>query len=61
MIDLTRSQFWRGVVDASLNLFDVLEDAIDPASWPPGWELQYTERTPEPAVRAFASGQAPPV
>jgi hypothetical protein len=57
MIDLTRSQLWRGVVDASLSLFDVLEDAIDPASWPPGWELQYTDHTPEPAGLASVGGK----
>jgi hypothetical protein len=47
MLDFSRSEIWRGVIDASLSFFDVLEEAIDPASWPPGWELHYTDRVPE--------------
>jgi hypothetical protein len=56
MFDFSRSGLWRGVIDASLSLFDVLEEAIDPASWPPGWELHYTDRAPEPRVLSQGSG-----
>ena len=49
MFDFSRTGIWRGVIDASLSFFDVLEEAIDPASWPPGWELHYTDRPLETA------------
>ena len=44
MLNLPRTEIWRSFSDALLSLFDVLEEAIDPASWPPGWELHYTDR-----------------
>ena len=56
MFDFSRSGIWRGVIDASLSLFDVLEEAIDPASWPPGWELRYTDQAPQPQVLARLNG-----
>lgn len=55
----TRTEIWRGVVDASLSLFDVLEEAIDPASWPPGWELRYTDQSPEQAALSSVGGREP--
>jgi hypothetical protein len=44
MLDLHRPEGWLRLTDAVLVIFDVLEEAIDPASWPAGWELQYTDR-----------------
>lgn len=54
MLDLPRNDIWRSFGDALLSLVDVLEEAIDPASWPPGWELHYTDRAYEPTPAASA-------
>jgi hypothetical protein len=51
MLDINRSQIWRGLTDATLGLFEVLKDAIDPTR-PPELEVRYTDRIPEPTDSA---------
>ena len=33
-------------LDALLGFLDVWEEAIDPASWPQGWEVTFSDRHP---------------
>ncbi len=37
------------MLNAVLGLLDVWEEAIDPASWPQGWEVRYSDRARRPA------------